>query len=195
MSISAKLKRFLPDKKSLSILKKAFKISISPLNNQMSMSYEECLATYLIARILRPRYVVETGVAAGRSSSFILCALEDNGEGELFSIDPDPHAGYAIPHELRYRWHFINDKSENVLEDLLKELKTIDIFLHDSLHTYEHMMYEYSTTWPYIKVGGVLLSDDIGANNAFYDFYQRIKDHGKIATIDNTFGGILKLKQ
>lgn len=187
------IEEYLPRGNTYKILKRAFKASIAPSSNEMPMNYEECLATYLCVRILKPKVVIETGVSAGRSTAFILAALEDNGVGELFSIDPDPKAGYAVPSEIKHRWHFINDYSENVLEDLLKELKNIDIFLHDSLHTYSHMMYEYTTAWPYIRVGGILLSDDIGLNYAFKHFYHLVRSKGRAVTMDNDFGGIIKL--
>jgi len=38
---------------------------------------------YVITRALRPKTVMETGVAAGISSSYILQALSDNNEGKL----------------------------------------------------------------------------------------------------------------
>ena len=42
---------------------------------------------YAVCRIRNPGIVVETGVASGVSSSYILCALENNEHGELYSID------------------------------------------------------------------------------------------------------------
>ena len=32
--------------------------------------------------------------------------------------------------------------------------------MHDSLHTYDHMMFEYTTSWDFIKKNGLLLSND-----------------------------------
>lgn len=57
-------------------------------------------------------------------------------------------------------------------------MRKIDLFLHDSLHTYEQMMFEYRVAWPYIRVKGVLLSDDVGCNEAFKKFSSMIK--GKV---------------
>ena len=48
--------------------------------------------------------------------------------------------------------------------------KEIDIFIHDSDHTYKNMMFEYDISWPHIKKGGLLISDDVESSNAFYDF-------------------------
>jgi len=42
---------------------------------------------YTLIRCLKPRIVIETGVANGASSTFILSALEKNNLGKLYSID------------------------------------------------------------------------------------------------------------
>lgn len=140
--------------------------------------------------------IVETGVASGISSTYILQALEDNGKGMLYSIDINSHilgdtkpVGWIVPEKLRRRWRLIIGDSNEKLPLLLDELTTIDIFVHDSLHTYEHMLWEYRTAWPYIKKGGLLLSDDTQGNNAFKDFYINV-EHGGFSV--GSFGGIRK---
>ena len=56
---------------------------------------------YAVCRRQNPDIVVETGVASGVSSSYILCALEKNGHGELYSIDmpwwQQDQSGWMIP--------------------------------------------------------------------------------------------------
>ena len=47
-------------------------------------------AIWCLTRHLRPRNIVETGVAHGVTSRFILEALERNGLGHLWSIDRPP---------------------------------------------------------------------------------------------------------
>lgn len=140
------------------------------------------LFLYSVVRTLEPEIVVETGVASGVSSAFILKALEDNNKGILYSIDLPGHVvlvhgketGYVIPHDLRKRWILKVGKSKDILPDLVREVGRIDIFLHDSEHTYENMMFEYSTAWPCISNKGLLLSHDISANNAWRDFCRRV---------------------
>jgi hypothetical protein len=51
------------------------------------ISFEAAHFLYALCRLIRPRIVVETGVAAGVSSAFILKALNDNSYGILHSID------------------------------------------------------------------------------------------------------------
>lgn len=168
----------------------AFQKSISPRTEEMPLSYEEAISLYLICRILEPEHVVETGVSAGRSSAFILAALEDNDKGELVSIDPNPNSGYAIPKHLRSRWKFIHGKSEEALPSILKGIGSVDLFLHDSLHTYDHMLFEYRSVWPYIKKRGILVSDDIDFNLAFYEFSKEV---GRSPVfLSRSFAGIRK---
>ena len=137
---------------------------------------------YMITRLTKPNAVVETGVASGVSSTYLLQALEDNKKGELYSIDisariprGEKPTGWIIPSRLRHRWNFILGKSSEKLLPLLEKLGEIDIFLHDSLHTYENMLWEYETTWPFIRKDGILLSHDVQQNYAFSDFCDKVK--------------------
>jgi len=141
------------------------------------ISNSKCIL-YAIARVLKPKIVVETGVFKGFSSMQTLQALADNGEGMLYSID-SPHpilqsvgleVGFVVPEVLRERWNLNLGKSSEILSSLLKELKEVDLFFHDSDHSYENMMFEFSCAWPYIREEGFLVSDDVNDNEAFTDF-------------------------
>jgi len=143
---------------------------------------------YLICRIKKPKVVVETGVASGFSSSFILKALQENSIGKLYSIDlpvkawkendpreyicrpNDRDVGWLVPNNLRDRWELIIGSSDEKLKPLLDRLQSVDIFLHDSDHHYKYMLWEYQTVWSYIRKGGLLLSDDIDRHEAFNEF-------------------------
>ena len=134
-------------------------------------------ALYIMTRILKPKVVVETGVFEGHSSLSILLALEENNKGYLYSIDlpspklpPNKEPGWIVPEYLRKRWDLRLGKSSELLPGLLEEVKEVDIFLHDSKHSYENMHWEYKTAWNRIRKGGLLLSHDISQNAAFRDF-------------------------
>ena len=140
-----------------------------------SATTELAATTYALVRLLNPDLVVETGVGAGVSSWTILHAMEQNGAGRLISIDlptPNtellPEVGYLVPRELRHRWELRTGPSQNLLPQILQELGQIDIFLHDSRHSYSNQLREYQTAWPYIRDGGILISDDV-SNDALYD--------------------------
>jgi predicted O-methyltransferase YrrM len=129
---------------------------------------------YLSCRQLRPRVVVETGVAYGVTSAYILQALDDNGYGELHSIDLPPlgkdaesFVGYVIPQHLKTRWKLRAGSARNILPQVLRETGNIDVFVHDSLHTYRHMKWEFQSALQALRPGGLLISDDIEVNRAF----------------------------
>ena len=131
---------------------------------------------YLICRLLRPQVVVETGVSDGFSSSFILKALQENNQGRLYSIDfpnqpgheNENKTGWLIPFDLRTRWELIIGDSKQKLPALLERVEAVDIFFHDSDHSYEHVLFELDTVWD--KLAGIALVDDIHMNRAYDHF-------------------------
>jgi predicted O-methyltransferase YrrM len=125
-----------------------------------------CEALYLLVRAARPRVVVETGVLYGASSAHILAALVRNGDGELHSIeigrDPrEPPHDHFVPRDLQRRWMLTIGDSRRELPSLLRRCAPVDMFHHDSLHTFEHMTWEFETALPHLSSEGVLSSDDI----------------------------------
>lgn len=160
------------------------------------------LFLYALCKFLKPDKVVETGVAYGLSSMYILQALSENKKGILYSIDftfspwqSKEMIGAAIPNSLRKNWKLIYGPSSKELNKLLSSINPIDIFFHDSLHTFNNMLFEFETVWPHIKSGGFLISDDISQNNAFYRFYSTFNLEPLILpqkSSQNSFLGILK---
>lgn len=142
---------------------------------------------YLLTRVVRPETFVETGVLNGFSSAFILLAMQHNAAGTLYSIDlpsdderiraqgtgPLPQGmqpGWAIPDELRDRHHLLLGDARILLPQILERERPLDVFLHDSDHSYDHMMFEMSLAWPHLRPGGWLLCDNVEQNDAFFDF-------------------------
>jgi predicted O-methyltransferase YrrM len=131
---------------------------------------------YAIARAKRPKVILETGVCYGVTSAFLLKAVSVNGAGELHSIDlpplgkhPDAFVGMLVPQELRHRWALHRGTSRRLMPQLLPKLAPLDMFVHDSLHTYRNMRDEFALAWSALGPGGVLVSDDIEGNSAFLE--------------------------
>jgi hypothetical protein len=136
-------------------------------------------AIWCLVRHLRPRKVVETGVAHGVTSRFILEALERNGDGHLFSIDLPPlertwreQVGMAVGNRYKSRWSYIKGSSRRRLPPLLSELGQIDLFIHDSLHSERNVRFELDQAWAALAPGGALVVDDVDANWGFRSFTQ-----------------------
>jgi predicted O-methyltransferase YrrM len=136
-------------------------------------------------RALRPRLVVETGPFNGASSTFLLHALKDNGgDGRLVSFDlpdardalgvPIPEGrepAWLVPPELRRRFELVLGDTRQTMRPRL-EREAVDLFFHDSLHTTRHMLFEFRAAWRRLRGGGVLVSDDVFWNPAFWLFTQ-----------------------
>ena len=187
------LKKVLPNNKSEinRFLREADKITrdfdtFAKSQNFTAIRFLDCSILYTIVRALKPKIIVETGVSNGVSSRCILEALKRNNYGTLYSIDlpkesslalihPNKEIGWLVPNTLKKRWKLILGDSKVLLPKVLSECKEVDIFLHDSYHTYEFMTFEFRTAWKYITNNGMLLSHDINANKAFEDFVKEVK--------------------
>lgn len=135
-------------------------------------------AVWCLTRHLEPDKVVETGVARGITSRFVLEALERNGAGHLWSIDLPPQTkerlhreiGAAVPEHRHGRWSYVEGSSRRRLPGLLRELGEIDLFVHDSRHTERNLRFELDRAWTALSPGGVLVADDIDLNWGFHSF-------------------------
>lgn len=147
---------------------------------------------YLLVKKFRPKVVVETGVANGISSRYILTAMDEVGEGRLESVDlpatkpggfdyqdgtHDPvyvpkelGVGWLVPERLRGRWNLHLGRSD---AELPKLSGPVDLFLHDSEHSYETMMFEFNWGHQHLVPGGFLGSDDAPWSKAWKDFLRQ----------------------
>jgi predicted O-methyltransferase YrrM len=159
-----------------------------------AIGYTEGVYLYALLRTVRPQTVVETGVANGFSTAFSLLALQANAVGHLHSIDlprevgrdyepgtfyegegragipAGSESGWLIPPALKERWTLVLGRSQEELPPLLERLGTIDVFMHDSEHSFDCMWFEFNAAWPALQPGGVLVSDDVNSTEAFGRF-------------------------
>jgi predicted O-methyltransferase YrrM len=138
---------------------------------------------YSLCRLVRPSTVVETGVSDGVSTSMILAALCANDYGRLVSIDfpllgiprlYKQEPGWIIPRELRERWTLFKGASNRLLPAILARWQPIDVFFHDSEHSYSCMFNEFHHAMRSIRPGGVIISDDGLVNSALLDAAQDV---------------------
>jgi hypothetical protein len=170
---------------------------------------------YALARATKPRILLETGVFDGTFSAFYLKAIEENArrdgiEGRLVSIDLPAYTpieestsrygrrshlpagcepGWIVPDDLRARWTLHIGDARRLLPGVADELGPVSLFFHDSLHTYEHMMFEFEEIWPHLDEGACLLTHDVHWNLSFRDFARK---HGQADLAAHGFGLIRK---
>jgi hypothetical protein len=136
---------------------------------------------WCLIRHLNLKYIVETGVAHGVTSRFVLEALRRNGGGHLWSIDVPPvesvwrvQVGMAVPATLRSQWTYIKGTSRLRLPELLRKLGEVDLFVHDSLHSERNVRFELDHAWSALKTGSAVVVDDIDLNWGFRSFTQTV---------------------
>ena len=139
---------------------------------------------YSMVRLVRPGNLVESGVASGVSSAFMLMGIKANRRGTLHSIDkpvprkkgpgneswaiPAGHSsGWAVPPALRRRWDLRLGRSEDVLEDLLGETGVLDFYCHDSPVDEAHLKFEMEAIRPHLRSGSLVVSDNTGEIGTF----------------------------
>src|SRR5215813_14422503 len=148
-----------------------------------AMGAIDCATLYGLARWLRPTVIVESGGYIGMSSAFILKALSDEklSTAKLYSIElsQECEQGALIPEELRSAsGSFVPMRGK--VEDFLKRgdlPSPVDMFLHDSSHSYRHMLWEFRQFWPRLRDGGLLVSHDVQMNAAFPEFMANTYAH------------------
>src|SRR5207237_4919852 len=97
-------------------------------------------------------------------------AIARNGAGRMWSVDLPPKApgladqtAIAVPPELRNPWRLLRGASRNRLPILGQELAdqnlTVDLFVHDSLHTGRNVRVELERAWARVSATGVATGD------------------------------------
>ncbi len=152
------------------------------------------IAAYVLTRALKPNIFIETGILHGLTSNFILAAIARNTNGKLISIDypsyfetgpsnrdgamdtlpPGKEPGWAVEQRLRPWWQVVIGKSLEELPPVFERHSEVDIFLHDSEHTYDTMWGEFVLAWDHIRSGGLLIADNINNTQAFVDFTKHV---------------------
>jgi predicted O-methyltransferase YrrM len=159
-------------------LRRRYDVRLGTMNypKHWAVADRSSLLLYLLVRTLHPRTVLETGIANGQSSFFLLRALAKNGAGNLVSVDVSSDTGGLVDESERRDWRVCildRHRKRAQLRDLVRSVPPIDLFLHDSEHTYSSQMFEYTLVSERLARGGVLVTDDADGSYAFLDFCKR----------------------
>jgi hypothetical protein len=121
------------------------------------------LLWWIVARLTKPRLIVETGVWYGLGAAVLLRALELNAaeghDGRLVSFDPDPTGGWLVPDRLKPRWTWIQERTDEALEPSLSG-EQVDLFIHDTPSNYARERTEFEVALRHAAQGAVLMSSN-----------------------------------
>jgi predicted O-methyltransferase YrrM len=156
------------------------------------------LLLYGLVRAIAPEVVVETGVANGVSSYYILEALGKNGKGRLVSFDIHPTAGGLLGPSQRSRWTFVTLPTKGTQESLanaVASLPPVDLAFTDADHSYPGQMWEYRVFWERLRPGSWLFSDDVDWSYAFLDFSTAKGVRPRIHVTELKVTGLLRVEK
>jgi predicted O-methyltransferase YrrM len=159
------------------------------------VNLDDALFLYWLVRKLKPKTIVQTGVCNGMSSAFMMLGLVKNGsDGSLHVIDLPPvfnskdagwtikgkvygvvipegkSSGWMVPDAYRDRFEVWTGDAKVLLPKMVDKVNAIDLFYHDSDHTYNHMMFEFHEAKRKLKPGGLIVGDDVSWNASLWDF-------------------------
>lgn len=153
---------------------------------------------YGLIYILKPKRLLETGVAYGWSSLAILLAIQNIPDSRLISIDMpyvnrnlDFLVGLAVPDHLQSKWTLLRLADRQGIPKALRRLGDIDFAHYDSDKSSDGRDFAYPIIWNALTPGGVFISDDISDNDYFIDFSERIGVRPLIVRCEDKFAGIL----
>ena len=92
------------------------------------------------------------------------------------------------PEDLRKRWNLNLGKSSDKLQETFDKLDDVDIFVHDSLHTYKNMMFEFECAKKNLNENGIIISDDVLDNDAFFYFSNRDSLDSHLIKVNDDLG-------
>lgn len=132
---------------------------------------EVSFALYSLVRLRRPQRVLETGVADGVSTVFLLSAIAQNGSGSLHSVEVNENVGSLLSERERHAWnlHVIPAASPRAFTEVVARVAP-DLFFHDSNHLYYWARFEYETVREQLGERCFVTSDDVDKSFAFLDF-------------------------
>jgi len=135
------------------------------------MFYGRRLGWYAIARAIKPKVIIETGVDKGLGSCILAAALMQNEkEGFLvyyYGTDINPDAGYLLTGVYKKYGKILYGDSITSLASLEH---IIDIFINDSDHSAEYENQEYLTIANKINEKSIILGDNAHVDDVLLNF-------------------------
>lgn len=148
---------------------------------------------FRLVQRMKPNLIVELGVCTGRCTAHLAAPKFDC---RVLAIDPKPQD----IREILARYPNIDLKIDLSTSPLvLSGVKdnSVDICFIDTIHSYRQVISEFHLWFPKLKVGGVMLFDDISLNagtiKAWVELQQLCVEHVSLPHLHHSgFGAIVK---
>ena len=160
---------------------------------------------YFLVRKIKPSIIVETGVAAGWSSLFILRALSKNGKGKLYSSDfpyfrlknPKKYIGCLAKNEINKKDWYLDIRGDDLaVPEITKMIKDspIDLLHYDSDKSNSGRNKVLKNLRSNINDKTIIIFDDIQNNCHFKNLIEKTKKDYFILEFQGKYLGIIGIK-
>jgi predicted O-methyltransferase YrrM len=127
------------------------------------VSLDDALVLYRLVRERRPVVSLEIGYAMGHSGLAILKALEDNGNGTHYAIDPAQSSewhqiGVVMADRARLRHRLV--LHERFPEEIVPSLPRAQFAFIDGAHLFDLILLDFVLTDKRLDVGGIVVFHD-----------------------------------
>jgi len=153
-----------------------------------------CKLLYRIINYYQPQICIELGTNVGISSMYQSIALLP--ESYLFTVEGSSALSEIARHNLDKlgadNTQVVNAKFDDVLPNMLTQLKRIDFAFIDGNHAKTATIQYFEQLLPYCHSQTILIFDDINWSSGMQTAWHIIKDHPAVkATVDLYFMGIV----
>ena len=149
----------------------SFKLD-NPYLSDSTMGLGRRIGWYAIARAVKPRVIVETGVHHGVGALVLRCALQrnltDGFVGEYIGTDIDQNAGILVSNYATSLGKIQYGDSITTLKTLPKSC--VDLFINDSDHSFEYERKEYDVVKQIASPSCIILGDNSHISPELRDF-------------------------
>lgn len=130
------------------------------VTTQAELLEEEKMMLYSLVRGIKPALALEIGVFQGGSSKIILDAMEENEQGELWSLDPAPQVVTWTGNPMG-RWHLWTTPSPQGIREVFQQTAAgIDFAFIDGDHSQAAVEADIKALLPYLYGEAWLLFHD-----------------------------------
>ncbi len=124
---------------------------------------------YRLCKLVNSKLTVELGVCSGRGTAHLAAGTN----GTVIAIDPNPwDINYILQKYPNITLKKIYSNDKQVLESITDG--SVDICFVDTNHEYEQVTLETKLWNPKMKVGGIMLFDDINYNDGMKRFWNEL---------------------
>jgi predicted O-methyltransferase YrrM len=139
------------------------------LDGVTSISASQGMWLYDLCLLVKPKSVLEIGMAYGYSTLYFLAALNRNKVGTLTSIDPFQRSawhGIGLVHANAHAatssvFHLVEDRSDRAAVDLIRSNSSYDIIFIDGNHRFDDVLVDFYLCAQLCALGGRLVFDDM----------------------------------